>query len=63
MDSNNEAMENVQGTSANKFATITDLQELLHTVQLEFARLSGTNNLEHYTTYIAESNNDIQALY
>ncbi len=56
-------MDDVQGTSTNRFATITDLQELLHTIRMEFARLSATNNLEHRTSHVVESNNDIQALY
>ncbi len=56
-------MEDVQGTSANRFATIADLQKLLHTVRTKYARLSATNNSKHHTLHVVETNNDIQALY
>ncbi len=63
MDSNNKAMDNVQGTFANRSATIVDLQELLHMVWMEFARLCATNNSEPPNPHVVETNNDIQALY
>ncbi len=52
-------MDDVQGTSENKFTTIIDLQDLLNMIRMEFVYFGAPNNSKRRNHHIVETNNNI----